>query len=96
MYQVVYEKLALKDLKKIDKASARFLIHSLQKFASNFNATYEANLLKTQKIKKLKGQSQDLYRLKLRTYRAIYQKQDDKLVIFVISVGARGSAYDKY
>lgn len=96
MYQIFYDKPALKDLKKIDKTSARFLLTSLKEFADNFNDTYEAQLFKTQKIKKLKGQNQDLYRLKLRTYRAIYQKQAGKLVILVVSVKHRSGVYEKY
>lgn len=93
MYQIIYDKSALKDLKKADKTNARFLMASLKEFADNFSKSYEKNLLKTQKIKKLKGQNQDIYRLKLRTYRAIYQKQEDKLIILIISVKSRGSIY---
>ena len=35
----------------------------------------------------------ELYRLKLRSYRVIYKKYEDKLVILVVHVTTRESAY---
>lgn len=47
----------------------------------------------TGKIKKLQGQKEELYRLKLRSYRVIYKKYEDRLVILVVHVTTRESAY---
>lgn len=47
----------------------------------------------TGKIKKLQGQKEELYRLKLRTYRVIYKKEEDKLIILVLHVTTREGAY---
>lgn len=44
-------------------------------------------------IKKLKGQSEEIYRLKLRSYRIIYKKEDATLIILVLNVTTRESAY---
>ena len=46
------------------------------------------------KIKKLKGQDEDLYRLRLRLYRIIYKKYEDKLVILVVHVTTRENTYN--
>jgi mRNA interferase RelE/StbE len=45
------------------------------------------------KIKKLQGQKEELYRLKLRTYRVVYKKYEDRLVILVVHVTSREGAY---
>ena len=47
----------------------------------------------TGKIKKLQGQEEELYRLKLRSYRVIYKKYEDRLVILVVHVTTREGAY---
>ena len=44
-------------------------------------------------LKKLQGQKEVLYRLKLRSYRVIYKKYEDRLVILVVHVTTRESAY---
>jgi mRNA interferase RelE/StbE len=55
----------------------------------------ENKLLKSGKIKKLQGQKETFYRLRLRTYRVIYQKKDDVLIILVLSIKSREEAYKK-
>jgi mRNA interferase RelE/StbE len=94
-YSLIFDKKLNKDFKKISKADIAFIKISLNEFVKNFNDEYEKHLLKTKKIKLLKGQSQEIFRLKIRTYRAIYQKQDDKLMILVVSVKSRASVYKK-
>jgi mRNA interferase RelE/StbE len=44
-------------------------------------------------IKKLKGQKEDIYRLKLRSYRVVYKKEDNILVILILNVTTREGAY---
>lgn len=92
-YHLIFKPQLKKDFKYISKKDITFIKESLDTFAHNFSVSYERDLLKTQKIKKLQAQNQDFYRLKLRTYRAIYQKQADKLLILVVSVKSRGAAY---
>ena len=93
MYSIAFTNPAKKDLKKIDKAHLTFIKKSLIEFVTNFNDVYEQALMQKGKIKKLQGQKEVLYRLKLRSYRVVYQKQNEKLIILVVHVTSREGAY---
>jgi len=93
LYSLDIVRSAKKELKNIDKSSQLFITNSLIDFTSKFDNNYEVSLMKKGIIKKLKGQSQDLYRLKLRSYRIIYKKEDNVLVILVLSITTREGAY---
>ena len=84
-----------KDFKHISKADIVFIKESLYAFVENFSSHYEQDLLKVGKIKKLQGETETLYRLKLRRYRVIYKKESNQLVILALSVKSRESAYRK-
>ena len=68
-----------KELKRIDKHTQSFILDSLDDFIESFSTEYELALMHTGKIKKLQGQKEELYRLKLRSYRVIYKKYEDKI-----------------
>ena len=68
---------------------------SILEFTNNFSFEFEQELLKTGKIKKLQGLNEELYRLKLRTYRVIYKKEEDRLIILVVAVKSRENSYRK-
>ncbi|WP_418641408.1 type II toxin-antitoxin system RelE family toxin [Sulfurimonas sp. ST-27] len=93
MYQIEFTVTAKKDFKKVNKPDLKFIRDSLKDFSELFSKEYEIALMQKGKIKKLQGQKEDLYRLKLRSYRVIYKKYDDKLIILVIHVTTRESAY---
>ena len=93
LYSIAFTTPAKKDLKKIDKAHLTFIKKSLIEFVSNFNDTYEQSLMQKGKIKKLQGQKEILYRLRLRSYRIIYQKNNEELIILVVHVNSRENAY---
>ena len=93
MYALHFAKSATKEFKRIDKHNQLFLIHSLDEFIANFNDTYEQALMQKGKIKKLQGQKEILYRLKLRSYRVVYKKQNEELIILVVHVSTREGAY---
>lgn len=95
MYSVVYKKTAIKDFKRIDKANLKFLTDSILEFTNNFSFEYEQELLRMGKIKKLQGMDDELYRLRLRTYRVIYKKEEDRLIILIVSVKSRENSYKK-
>lgn len=95
MYSLEFQRSALKDFKNISKANIRFLKDSITEFVKNFSVEYEQQLIQTGKIKKLQGIKEELYRLKLRTYRVIYKKEEDKLIILVINVKSRENSYKK-
>ncbi|MGE3593883.1 MAG: type II toxin-antitoxin system RelE/ParE family toxin, partial [Arcobacter sp.] len=83
------------DFKRIDKSNLKYITDSILKFTNNFSFEYEQELLKTGKIKKLQGMDEELYRLKLRTYRVIYKKEEDRLIILVVAVKSRENSYKK-
>lgn len=95
MYSLEFEKPVKKDLKKINISDIRFIKESLYTFVENFSSDYEMELLKIGRIKKLQGLNEEVYRLKLRTYRVIYKKENDKLIILVVSVKFRENSYKK-
>ena len=93
MYKLEFLNSAKKELKNIDKQNQLFIINSLDDFIKNFNDDYEKSLMQKGIIKKLKGQKETMYRLKLRTYRIVYKKYKDRLVILVLNVTTREGAY---
>lgn len=93
LYIVEFTSSSKKELKNIEKSNQSFILDYLDNFVANFNTEYEIALMSTGKIKKLQGQKEILYRLKLRSYRVIYKKYDDRLVILVVHVTTRESAY---
>ena len=95
MYQLSFKTSVKKDFKHISKADIGFIKESLYTFVSAFDSAYEQELLKVGKIKKLQGEEATLYRLKLRRYRVIYKKENDLLIILVLSVKSREGAYKK-
>ena len=80
---------------EILQSNQKFLTDSILEFTNNFSSNFEQELLKTGKIKKLQGLNEELYRLKLRTYRVIYKKEEDRLIILVVSVKSRENSYRK-
>jgi len=95
VYQLSFKTSVKKDFKHISKADIGFIKESLYTFVSAFDSAYEQELLKVGKIKKLQGEEATLYRLKLRRYRVIYKKENDLLIILVLSVKSREGAYKK-
>ena len=93
MYKLIFEKRVKKDFKNINKTDISFIKNSLYDFVENFCDSFEQSLMQSGKIKKLKGTKEELYRLKLRKYRAIYKKENEKLVILVLSIKSRENAY---
>ncbi len=95
MYRLQFEHRVEKDFAKIDKTESQKIKHALNKFISNFSDEYEKELLKTKKIKLLKGKFKGLHRLKIRTFRVVYKKKEDYLIILVLRVGHRKNIYQK-
>ncbi|MEK6658586.1 MAG: type II toxin-antitoxin system mRNA interferase toxin, RelE/StbE family [Campylobacterota bacterium] len=95
MYLLNFEKSVKKDFKNIDIKDTKFIKESLYAFVESFSHKLEQDFLTNGKIKKLKGFDEELYRLKLRTYRVIYKKEDEKLIILVVSVKSREGSYKK-
>ena len=94
MYKIEFSANSKKDLDFLDKPIKLFVLKSLADFQNNFNADYEKELIKTGKIKALKGDWSGYYRLRLRTYMVIYVKEVDKLIILIVRISHRKDAYD--
>ena len=93
MYSIEFNRSVKRDFKHINRSDILFIRDSLKEFAKNFSNSYELSLMQKGKIKKLKGQTEELYRLRLRSYRVIYKKHDDRLVILVLHITTRENAY---
>lgn len=94
MYNIEFKNSVKRDFKNINKSDIAYIRDSLSEFANNFCSEYEKILMKKGKIKKLQGQKEELYRLKLRSYRVIYKKYEDRLVILVVHITSREGAYN--
>lgn len=92
-YSLDFDKKASKDILSLDKSTRNFILDELEIFINNFDENYEKELMKLTKIKALQGEFKGLYRLKLRTYRVIYEKIGTKLVILVLRVSHRKDVY---
>lgn len=92
-YTLEFDKKASKEVLSLDRSTQNFILDELEKFISNFDEDYEKELLKLTKIKALQGEFKGLFRLKLRTYRVIYEKFENKLVILVLRVSHRKDVY---
>ena len=92
-YSLDFDKKASKDILSLDKSTRNFILDELESFINNFDEEYEKELIKLSKIKALKGEFKGLYRLRLRTYRVIYEKINNKLVILVLRVSHRKDVY---
>ncbi len=80
-YNIKYEKKALKYLKKLDKNTQLRIIKSI-------------NNLPLGDVKKLQGNTEN-YRLRVGSYRIIFSKHDENLIILIIEIKARGEVYNK-
>jgi mRNA interferase RelE/StbE len=61
-------------------------LDELENFINNFDKYFEKVLIKLTKIKALKEKFKGLYRRKLRTYRIIYEKKNNILIILILRV----------
>ena len=82
-----------KDFNNIGFFESAKIIKSLNDFIENFSEDQERILLKNGNIKRLKGNLEGCYRLRLRTYRVIYEKRENELIILVLRIGSRGDVY---
>lgn len=86
MYKLKFLGKALKDLKNIDRPLQKLIKEKLLILAKSPTA------LKNN-IKKLKGAKNNYYRLSVGSYRVIFKREKEKLVIIVIRIGHRKEIY---
>jgi mRNA interferase RelE/StbE len=86
MYKLKFLDKALADLKKIDRAHQKIIKEKLLILAKNPSA------LKNN-IKKIGGAKDKLYRLRIGSYRVLFKKEKERLVIIVVRIGHRKEIY---
>ena len=82
MYAVFIERYALKQIAKLDRKIILIVKEAIAGLAFN---------PRPQGYKKLKGE--DAYRIRVGDYRIIYEIEDDKIIVTVVSVGHRKDIY---
>lgn len=71
-YDIQYDPKAVKQLQKLDKSIASYILDGIEEFASNPTLT---------KIKKLKTPFDGAYRLRIGDYRVIFYQEEDLMLI---------------
>jgi mRNA interferase RelE/StbE len=89
MYKLRFLDKAFDDLKKIDKPHQVIIKEKLSILAKNPSVL-------SNNIKKISGTKEKLYRLRIGSYRVIFKKEKDKLIIIVIRIGHRKEIYFSY
>ena len=84
MHQVIYKKAALKGMRKMPKPSRL-------KMLDGFSALSEDPDRQDLDVKPLSGR--EGYRLRVGQWRAIYHRDDGRLILLVVDAGPRGDIY---
>ncbi len=85
-YKIIYNKKAQKFLSSHKQEAVKFI-----KTFEELSLKYQWAIQKFD-IKSLRGYD-DVYRLRIGKYRAIFRVLDDKLVIYVVDIRSRGDVY---
>ncbi|OQW86735.1 MAG: plasmid stabilization protein [Thiotrichaceae bacterium IS1] len=85
MYQIEYEKTAIRTLARIPQNTAKLIRDKIKQLAQNPFA-------RNHNVTRLVGQDQT-YRLRVGDWRVIYQIDQGVLKILVLKIGPRGGIY---
>ncbi len=92
-YTLEFHPAAKKELSRLNHQTKAYIVQSLSLFIEQYSTEYERELMRTAKVKKLKGEWKGFYRLRLRHYRVIYEKIEERLVIHIVRVAHRQEVY---
>ena len=81
-YTILIERYAQKQIMKLDKKAIPQIKSAIASLAVN---------PRPYGYKKLRGE--DAYRIRVKDYRVIYEIEDDKIIVTVVSVGHRKDIY---
>ncbi|QJD83277.1 type II toxin-antitoxin system RelE family toxin [Cohnella herbarum] len=84
-YRVIFSGEAEKSLKNLEKDTIRRIFNALQQLSEK---PYE-----NPHTKKMKGKEGNYYRLRVGSYRVIYEIKNNELIIYVVRLGPRGDIY---
>lgn len=88
-YRVKYSKSAEKFIKKNKAIGIRF-------FKAFVELSQDRKKMQSYDVKKFRSKNyDDIFRLRIGDYRAIFRVVDDELLVYVFDVGARGDVYKK-
>lgn len=85
-YKLKFLGKALEDLEKINRAQQKIIKEKLLILAKN------PEVLKNN-IKRLSGVKEKIYRLRVGSYRVIFKKEKEQLLILIIRIGHRKEIY---
>lgn len=85
MYEIEFSRKSAKELTGIGQKDAMQIMSKIRELASD---PYGKSL----DVSKMRGVD-NLYRLRVRNYRVIYEISNNKLLITVIKIGTRGGIY---
>lgn len=83
--QIIWDREAKKVLKKLDKKISDRIVAKVEQLANDENSL-------AKNITPLKGY-ENTNRLRVGGWRVIYRFEDDRLVLLVLKIGARGGVY---
>ena len=92
-FRLEFHRKAKKELDKLDFQTKVFIVRSLELFIDSYDETYERQMIERGNIRQLKGEWRGFYRLRLRNYRVIYEKINDRLVIHIVRIAHRREVY---
>ena len=84
-YSIKYDTPVFKDIKKLDKKTLQKIEKKLDDLVKGTQGL---------DIKKLSGYEKPTYRLRVNTYRIIYEVYEEKILVIVISISHRKNAYE--
>ena len=87
-YQVEFSKLALKQLKKMDKHTSSMIISYVKKKLVNTDNPRQHG-------KALLGNHSDKWRYRVGNYRLLAKIKDEKVLIILVEIGHRKDIYKK-
>jgi mRNA interferase RelE/StbE len=88
MYKLKFLGKALEDLKRIDRAHQKIIKEKLLILAKNPMALQN-------NIKRIGEPGDGLFRLRVGTYRVIFKREEDQLMIIIVRIGHRKEIYLK-
>jgi mRNA interferase RelE/StbE len=88
MYKLKFLGKALEDLKRIDRTHQKIIKAKLLILAKN-PAALRNN------IKRIGRTEENLFRLRTGSYRVIFKKEEDQLVVIIVRIGHRKEVYLK-